>query len=379
MEESIKQTSLVRILQGNLLELIEIRYQEECSSEIEKEYLEVLIHYFKGNVERLSQIMSSILNKDIYPLVKMRLMTLETNASHKEIDHLLSQFLESNLGKARIWQAEGLFVAAQCLASVEINKKAGELYKKANLLFSRENCVHKSVKSLLNHLACVSRFDPEISLISDYYYLAKKAKKCGEQVVVGICLLNISREYQLLGAKETALDYVNESIQSLEADYGSKNYYLAIAHRAHLYIELERFNEAKRDYDLLISAKHPAMEESIKVIDKLMGEQSQPKIEILSTSWRERLLRSEIEKAKAKLTVFESKLVELLVEQPRKKEDLVTLLYGNQVDYLSANNRFKVLLSRLRKKRPNLIVSSNGRYQVSDKLVRPNLEREVHA
>ena len=91
------------------------------------------------------------------------------------------------------------------------------------------------------------------------------------------------------------------------------------------------------------------------------------------------MLRSEIENAKAKLTVFESKLVELLVEQPRKKEDLVTLLYGNQVDYLSANNRFKVLLSRLRKKRPNLIVSSNGRYQVSDKLVRPNLEREVHA
>ena len=40
-------------------------------------------------------------------------------------------------------------------------------------------------------------------------------------------------------------------------------------------------------------------------------------------------------------------------------------MYGERVDYSSAENRLKVLMSRLKRKKPELIVFQDGKYQIS--------------
>ena len=66
------------------------------------------------------------------------------------------------------------------------------------------------------------------------------------------------------------------------------------------------------------------------------------------------------------MTQNETKLIDLLLTGPKTKDELVNLMYGDKLSYESAENRLRVLISRIRKKNKKLIESSQGIYRISN-------------
>ena len=66
-----------------------------------------------------------------------------------------------------------------------------------------------------------------------------------------------------------------------------------------------------------------------------------------------------------RLTRLENRLLEQLIEAPKTKFELVESLYGMGQDFSSAENRLKVLISRLRKKHPGTISLVSSKYSLA--------------
>ncbi len=168
------QSLISQIVQAPLAQLLELRYRDSELSEVESFYLDVLIFYLKGEVSNLKTVITNESFGVISELAKMRLSTLECRVDETDVDQLLKKFIGSSYGNNEIWLGECYFVLAQALATGENNNKASNFYKKSYTLLNSNKVLEKSLKALTNHLVIESRIDPEKTLASDYYFIAKK-------------------------------------------------------------------------------------------------------------------------------------------------------------------------------------------------------------
>jgi hypothetical protein len=86
----------------------------------------------------------------------------------------------------------------------------------------------------------------------------------------------------------------------------------------------------------------------------------------MEVSSRERLMAHQKGSELEQLTALESRLIQLLSDGRKTKYDLIERLYESSIDFSSREARFKNVLSRLKKKRPGLIVLDEGYYRISE-------------
>src|SRR5690606_19354756 len=143
------------------------------------------------------------------------------------------------------WRAEAIFVLAMYHEVNGDDEAARRRYLEAQRAFHRLGGRRKAAKAYHNAIAAESRIRPERRLIYEYGEACRLARAAGDFGTAGTALLNLSREYELMGALRTALKTVNRAVALLgEHQFGSYQYYLAIGHRCQLHVALDRQGQA---------------------------------------------------------------------------------------------------------------------------------------
>ena len=165
-----------------------------------------------------------------------------------------------------------------------------------------------------------------------------------------------------------ALKYCDQAHQKSLTNHGNLQYWLIIAHKADLLIELNRVHEAILCLEELHGSSLDEIKEARKLLSQKINSEKPMNIdsEKLHTTWKERLKGDLLRKELPTLGELEQKLIDFIAQGPKDKHEIILHLYEAKGDYYSLENRFKRLISRTRKKVPNLIVFKDGKYTLSD-------------
>jgi hypothetical protein len=229
----------------------------------------------------------------------------------------------------------------------------------------------KALKASFNAVVLEGHLYPKRRLLNDYHHIAQQALKpeIQEFCVAGTALLNISREYQMMGAMSAALQFANRSIAILERNFGSFSHGMALAHRCDLLISLSRAPEARIDFDMASAFEFKEIQGALKLLAPKLTATSTPADvpddELLPT-WRERRPGTSEGNKTIKLSFLESKLIAFLSRRSRDKVEIMNFLYGRRLPSHVRANRMKSMMSTLRKKSPGSIVFENGKYKIVD-------------
>ncbi len=355
----------VKIIQANLSELKELYFISDNFSPDELFYLTTMIYYYQGDISQLqSYLLDNKMNSYLDLMGKIRLNIIEQNINQRDLENLQS-YLENNPKLASEWIAEAWFLLGWAHREIQSNIIAKKIFKKCYSILWQVQAKKKAVKSMLNHVVCQSHIDPSKRYIIDFQTIAKKALEVGDPIVAGLCQLNIARDYRFLGSYELSEKLINQSVANLELDRGANNYYFAVLERCYLNIELKRFKLAHLDYQIVSESPLLEIKEASKLILKILGGDVKIESKALDPVWGDVLKDKEL-KSSYKLTKTESSLINYLSLGEKSKVEIIKHLYGNQLNFDSAENRLKVLLSRLKKKAPELITYHHGFYTINE-------------
>ena len=287
-----------QIIEASLAELLEMKKVNAAifdqGSSPERHYLRVVLSFLKNDRRELGKQLLQISEKRdgsynwemLYQLSALRLDIREQALNHKRVEQIQS-LLSKRESK---WHGEALILMGYYFEKISNNLEDSlSSYEQSTIHLERIGARRKALKARLNALAIQTQLNPDPVYILDYKILLKKALLIDDFIVAGICLNNISREYQILGASTVALKYVNQSLEYLENDFGTLHYCAALAQRCHLLFELGRLGEAKLDYESLKVSNLDECKTYIEVIDVLFNESAEVHRQYLSSSWEERL------------------------------------------------------------------------------------------
>ena len=352
--------SLSQLLALTLDELIALQ-GIDLKDPVLSQYSKVIRAYLESDLTGLQNCLMVASDVRVRACCQIRLQIRTRSFDQK----FLTDFLRQCEGE-RVWEAESHFLYAMAFETQDQPKVSAEHYFLAYGLFLEVDCERKALRSLFNALVAESRIDPSRMLIHDYMHLAVRARKLGELGLSGVAYLNISREYQKLGARELALKYAREALECSQAEIGSLHYYLIVVHLCHLYLELDRKTEATLEFQRARISKFPEIQEALNVLENRFATCDRLKPELtpqnLTPTWRERIDSSPLDPLSDK----EQEVLEIIATRPRSKFDLIERVYGVHLPFEVTENRIKVLLNRLRKKRPGLVVRDKDKYRLSD-------------
>ncbi len=260
------------------------------------------------------------------------------------------------------WQGEVAMLLGSGWVELEDHRAAQTWFELAISHLTALGALKKACKARLNVLVSKSHLEPNLNLIPSYHEILRQALRIKEHSVAALCATNISREYQILGAQLAALKFATRAVEILNAEFGSKNFYLALAHRCHILIDLGRMLEARSDFESCMTSSFPEVNEVLKLLrPKFALDAEVVRNKLLPPTWQERAsdLTGEFEN-KRNFTNLENQLVLFLSRGPRERGELLDLLYGSKLDYEVKLNRFKSLLTTLRKKFPTLVLCQKG-------------------
>ncbi|MFZ4404998.1 MAG: hypothetical protein ACOYOK_12915 [Pseudobdellovibrionaceae bacterium] len=322
-------------------------------------YKNILLLYLKRSNFELQELLQKIsVTTDLSAMEKLFLQSvaemrlcLATGVVSEE--HTLKWTADFN---NEILQAEYNFVKGLCCEKVKLYEQGMNSYLLAEQLFEKNKCPNKSLIAAHNRITCLSKRFPDQKFISEYNYLAKKAKQTKNHTVLGMALYNISSELQILGSVSSALKYANKSLTVLKMEFGTYHYEMCLMHRCHLLLNLKMYIAANEDYLVLKKSKHSEVQSGLLAIEKIITNNQSLQLtqkELLHPTWLDRLSQNNNQEL---LTPDEEKLILLLCENPKSKENLIKSLYGERLDFESGQNRLKNLLFRFKKKRPGILL-----------------------
>ncbi len=277
---------------------------------------------------------------------------------------------EACFAKNTIWSGELAILLGTAFLYRGMHEAAIFWFKRASVLLAESGSVRKAVKARLNVLVTMSHVNQDANLIPGYFDVYRAALKVEEFSVASTCLLNISREYQIMGALKAALKYCSEAARLSEHSFGSLHFYLILAHRAQLFCELKRFAEAQTDFECAMASPFPEVRGALKILEPLLAtreheaaqDQLLPENKLLPT-WIER--KNILEKT-VSFSDLENRLLEFIGNGARDRVEIVEHLYGERLDFEIKVNRFKSLLGNLRRKSPHLLICEEGKYRLSE-------------
>lgn len=358
-----------KIIEANLEDLVEI-LSKLSPTDSYYFYAQALRDYLSGNLQALynahKENRSNPEGVAVALRYELRARALQASTIEAGIQYFQSC---SDL----LWKGELAFLIARSFEICEDHKQGSKWYKISAKELEAAGAKKKSIKAFQNYLAEENRAHPDRRLIPEFLYIFKKASKIGEKGVAGVALMNISREYERVGAYRPALKFVNRALSFLERDAGSLHYYLALVQRSHLFYSMGREEEAFADYEAAFVSDHSEVKAALSVIENLFQGKGEVVKKDLTPGWKYRL--QDQAREKNKLGDMESKFISYIAETPRDKFQIIEYLFGTTMEFEKMENRFKNLLGRVRKKHPNLLVFENGKYRISDISLLPEAQR----
>lgn len=352
--------TLNQLIESNLRGLLEAKRapsKRVCSPF----YLDVMISYLKGDMDSLRALADTIGIRDSEKAaatlrLQIRMRSIEENLL-KDCMHLAET--TNNL----TWRGELYFIMALAYEVEANDERARDFFKISSEILELAGCKRKSIKAFANYIAAETRIYPEKKLIVEYDYVYRKAKYLKEFGVAGMALNNISREYHRAGALNLALKTVTHALVYLRQDFGSLHFFLTVVHRAHVLLDLKREREALLDLEQAAASDFLEIREAVKILQKIYFPRkgdAEPAInsERATFTWRERATDGSRGGNAPKFSELEEKLVRFLATGAYDKFEIIERLYGKNVDFEAAENRFKNLIGRIRKKQPGLIAFS---------------------
>ncbi len=335
-------------------------------------YSEVLYHYLLGNVDSLERFVAEPAPLEgaeariVCELSSLRLQIRKKKLAPQDLETFKSQTQITDLSP--LWAGEVHFVLGKAWETLFENNRASAAYYQSHESFEAAKLLRKSVKALMNYVAMESRIRSDQRFIADNFYLARKALQVGEKSVAANAYMNISREYQKLGALSVALKYANEALDLVPDQFGTLHYEHIGVHRCHILFQMGRLAEAQLEFEKAQVSAFSEIRAAAGVVKKALksAESSAPEAE-LSPVWKERLAELRVGQESEPLSERESQLLDLLSRQPRTKHELIDLLYPKETAaYLLLEDRVKELIKRLRRKRAQLIIFEDGKYRLSE-------------
>jgi len=357
---------IFKIIDASFQDLLALELESHQFTDGEKLYLKALIHYIKGDLETLENLLKTHvhfqgqtdINGVLYELAEMRL-----NIARFKTFNLtdFASFLKLAEDLNPILRAEAHLLAAFLYGNANDFQNECEQFQLAAFYFQKTQAMHRYIRAKMNALAAKTSIEPEKQFLAEHLNLSREAKKIKDHMTVGNCYLNISREYQKMNARRVALKYIQKSLIVLHNETGSLNYYMSLVHRAHLFLELNRYSEALTDLEEASAAPFEEIKSAVALLKSNFKAEVDPSK--MTDSWRERM--SEI-KPVEELAELEQSLVDYISVKARDKFEIIEFLYGTRLPYQNAENRFKNVLSRVRKKIPNGIFLIDGKYLYQD-------------
>jgi hypothetical protein len=214
-------------------------------------YAEALLAYHNSDQAKIKSIAKKFFKQRhreplsflLFALTGIRWKMRSGNLEVGQVLSLLRAVKKSQLPEH--WLGEWYFVVGLAFSQKNQFPNAYHYYARSYQKFHKLGMKKKALKALLNKVVADSRAFPKKKMFWDYTFVAKEALANGDSALAGVCQLNLSREFQILGALEMALQVCSQSLENLEKDTGTLHYFLAKAHRAHLYIALGNAAKAK--------------------------------------------------------------------------------------------------------------------------------------
>ncbi|MGE0525500.1 MAG: hypothetical protein AB7G93_00050 [Bdellovibrionales bacterium] len=339
-------------------------------------YAQIRFYYLRCESDLLEKyLQSDFLTPRIRALGNLRL-EIRRHAVNKEklisqVDARLAEFSESLL-----WQGEVHMVSAMAFEVCGDDLQALSHYQMSQVKFNAAGETRKALFAEINQLAALSRVRPKAHRIYEYQRLRFKALNAQVHSVAATAGVNLSREYQRLGAKNLALRAVNEAIDILiQHDFGTYQYWLALAQRCHVLLELNENGLARIDFEEIAISQLPEaqsiaahLREAHRAFRDLLPS-AEPTVPFAwPATWAERKRRHEILRLRSRrnLSELEESVVTALSEKPRRLSELAVLIYGDKLALEHTEDRIKKVLNRLRAKYRGLVVHKGGLYALAD-------------
>lgn len=330
-------------------------------------YISTLISYLQSDIRGLLASVDYLhrLDSPLVHVAELRMRIRQQSASKLEIQSSFDALSSETSQHEHL--GEMGFVAGYASWTIGDFESAVSYYTVARKHLLACGSFKKALKVAQNILATKTCIDVHLKCIPEYNQIFLEARKLRDYATCGLAMLNISREYQKMGALNLALKTIDVAITHFKKEHGTLHYYLARAHRAHLLVQLGDYPSAVLDIEECLTSNFPEVQGAIKVLESIETQSQAAELpQILNPTWKSRASRLSTEKnPEIRMHDLEEKLLAILRNGPKAKVDLVEALYGTKIDYESAENRFKNLLVRIRKKAPNLIALMGGRYQIS--------------
>lgn len=366
MSEKLKQ-----ILDANLEELLEhklftsgLSYPVEC-------YLNILVNYLKADMSELEAWTKRV--NELYlqdsDVIEVKGIHLCTQVRYQIRKGTLLPLELAKLENTELptpWGHELKLVLGLAYLRLNLFEQSAHFFEQSYKLYSAYGCKRKALIAYQNHVVSKLNLNPKNSYLAEWSFLVKLARKEKVTSMEGGALINLSREYQNIGSFEPALKTIDEALDSLSESTGTYQYYLALFQRCDLLIELGRNKEALATYQRGKLCPFEELKPSLQILeskinaDKTLSHIALPE----SLPWKERM-----DELKNGIKVKQpGNLVQLLLseleKEPQDKFSLIEKLYPENIDFDVKDNRFKVLLSKVRKQYPGLVIKQNDLYSL---------------
>ena len=361
--------NIIEVIESSLMELNYILLHNNFKDEEAQSYASIIKLYLENDGLKLKNMISSKkLSSKIYHLACLRLMILKNTQDMISLSH----FMKFDMNNSQL-EAEKKFILGIGFLRINENLYARDYFQKAYRELDAVGAKKKALKALMNMVVAESRINNKKRLIGDYELIAEKAKEIDDKIIEGICMHNVSKEFQRVGGFELALKYANHSVKLMKNDVGTIHYYEIILHRCHVLIDLGRYQQAYLDFDRAKLSNHPQTKNALKCIEIILGEEKIIPTSYLEPAWRSKISDLKEKGKQVKLTSVEMQFLELIRKNEVSKNRIISSLYGNKIDRDVAKNRFKVFISRFRKRYPELIISTRSGYVLRDETILHNI------
>jgi tetratricopeptide (TPR) repeat protein len=370
----MKTPTLTEIIEMGVAELSEL-LAGGTSSSLDLFYAQAILHYQRGEVKELESLHSSAAS--LFPdhpelLFLQTALELRIALRKRELSSIKMEKSAQAFHENSRWAGELAMLLGTACSYLEQHADSIAWFERAGKCLKESGSLRKALKARLNVVVELSHIDPEANLIPRYFDLHQAAMRAQEFSVASTCLLNISREYQIMGGLKAALKYCSEALEIAENNFGSLHFYLILAHRAQLLCELKRFSEAQTDFECALAAPFPEVKAALEVVRPMLSEISTPlkqsgKSEDLLPTWAERVGSP----SAFSFSDLENSLLAFLSTGAKDRVQITEHLYGSRLSFDVKVNRFKSLLASLRRKSPHLLVCEEGKYRLSEQIIPP--------
>lgn len=354
------------IIEATPSQIRELKLTRSFECELITAYIGVLDGYLSGDHQELEYHFSKISNEeDLHWISKLRYET-SINVSNNQT---ASKVLAISQNDDSLYRGEAGFILGMHYMKNGQDANAINAFSNSYSPLCKVGANRKATKSLLNALACKTRISPNKKYIREYESLAEKAKVNGAKSVEAICYHNISKELLHVNAFELALSYTNKAFNLLSEENGTYHYFEVVLNRCHILAKLGRYSEALKDYQIALTSDHPQTKDALSAIKILLDQKRDlESFSHLEPCWVDKLNAHNRNDQKIKPTKTELKFINLIKSEPVTRDFVIKELYGDKLDWESAQNRLRVFVHRFRKKFPDQLIESEDKLVLNSDL-----------